>query len=247
MSELKFPTEEIELPSKGLVYSKDNPLSSGKVEVKYMTAKEEDILSNQSYIQKGIVLDKLLESVIISKINIKDLVVGDKNALLIATRILGYGSEYKVKIGDRDEIIDLSELENKPFDSSAMVNGGNEFAFTLPYSDTKITYKILNGHDEVKIERELKGLKKLSPNNSPEASTRLKYLITSVNGETEAKDIREFVDNYFLARDIRAFRLEAKETSPDVDLKVILDSGEEVLVPIGLSFFWPDFGDGSIN
>jgi|TARA_R110000787_G_scaffold43251_3_gene106203 hypothetical protein len=247
MSEFKFPTEEIELPSKGLVYSKDNPLSSGKVEVKYMTAKEEDILSNQSYIQKGIVLDKLLESVIISKINIKDLVVGDKNALLIATRILGYGSEYKVKIGDRDEIIDLSELENKPFDSSAMVNGGNEFAFTLPYSDTKITYKILNGHDEVKIERELKGLKKLSPNNSPEASTRLKYLITSVNGETEAKDIREFVDNYFLARDIRAFRLEAKETSPDVDLKVILDSGEEVLVPIGLSFFWPDFGDGSIN
>jgi hypothetical protein len=79
MSEFKFPTEEIELPSKGLVYSKDNPLSSGKVEIKYMTAKEEDILSNQAYIENGTVLDKLLDSVIVSKINIHDLIIGDKN------------------------------------------------------------------------------------------------------------------------------------------------------------------------
>ena len=83
MSDFKFPTEEIDLPSKGLVYSKENPLSSGTVEIKYMTAKEEDILTNQSYIQKGIVLDKLLKSLIVDdKINIDDLIVGDKNALL---------------------------------------------------------------------------------------------------------------------------------------------------------------------
>ena len=243
MSEFKFPTEEVDLPSKGLIYTKDNPLSSGKVEIKYMTAKEEDILSNQAFIEKGTVLDKLLESVIVSKININDLIVGDKNAILIATRILGYGSDYKVTINGKTETIDLSELENKEFDGSTMIEDKNEFAFTLPHSDTKITYKILDGHDEKKIERELKGLKKLNPNASPEASTRLKYTLVSVNGETEKKDVREFVDVYFLARDTRAFREHLRQTQPDVDLNVILDSGEEVIVPIGLSFFWPDFGD----
>ena len=245
MAEFKFPTEEIELPSKGLVYPKDNPLSSGKVEIKYMTAKEEDILSNQSYIEKGNVLDKLLESVIISKIDIKDLIIGDKNAVLIATRILGYGSDYKVTINGKTEIINLSELENKPFDSSMMLEDKNEFAFTLPHSGTKITYKLLDGHDGKKIEKELKGLKKLSPNSSPEASTRLKYTLVSINGESEKKDVREFVDNYFLARDTRAFREHLRQTQPDVDLNVILDSGEEVTVPIGLNFFWPDLGDSS--
>jgi hypothetical protein len=247
MAEFKFPTEEIELPSKGLIYPKDNPLSSGKVEIKYMTAKEEDILSNQAYIENGTVLDKLLDSVIISKIDIKDLIIGDKNAILIATRILGYGSDYKVTINGKVQEIDLTELENKPFDSSTMLEGKNEFSFTLPHSDTKVTYKILNGHDEKKIEMELKGLKKLNRNSSPEASTRLKYTLTSVNGETETKDIREFVDNYFLARDARSFRDHLRQTQPDVDLNVILDSGEEVTVPIGLSFFWPDFGDSTSN
>ena len=247
MAEFKFPTEEIELPSKGLVYSADNPLSSGKVEIKYMTAKEEDILSNQAYIENGTVLDKLLDSVIISEINAKDLIIGDKNAILIATRILGYGSDYKVTINGKVQEIDLSELENKPFDGSTMIEGKNEFSFTLPHSDTKVTYKILDGHDEKKIERELKGLKKINKNSSPEASTRLKYTLTSVNGETEIKDIREFVDNYFLARDARAFRDHLRQTQPDVDLNVILDSGEEVTVPIGLSFFWPDFGDSTSN
>ena len=247
MAEFKFPTEEIELPSKGLVYSKENPLSSGKVEIKYMTAKEEDILSNQAYIENGTVLDKLLDSVIISKINAKDLIIGDKNAILIATRILGYGSDYKVNINGSQQEIDLSELENKPFDGSTMIDGKNEFSFTLPHSNTPITYKILDGHDEARIERELKGLKKLNKNSSPEASTRLKYTLTSVNGETEPKAIREFVDNYFLARDARAFRDHLRQTQPDVDLNVILDSGEEVTVPIGLSFFWPDFGDSSSN
>ena len=240
MAEFKFPSEEVELPSKGLVYPKDNPLSSGKVEVKYMTAKEEDILSNQAFIENGVVLDKLLESVIVSKINIKDLIIGDKNAILIATRVLGYGGDYKVTVKGKEYTIDLTKLENKPFDGSTMLDGKNEFSFTLPFSKTPITYKILNGHDEKKIERELKGLKKVNKNSSPEASTRLKYTLTSVNGETESKAIREYVDNYFLARDARAFRDHLRLEQPDVDLNVTLDSGEEVTVPIGLTFFWPD-------
>jgi hypothetical protein len=240
MSELKFPTEEIELPSKGLLYPEDNPLSSGKVEIKYMTAKEEDILTNQAYIQKGIVLDKLLESVIISKININDLIVGDKNALLIATRILGYGGTYDVTINGNVESINLTELENKPFDEGSITKGLNEFSFTLPSSSTVITYKLLTGQDEKAIERELAGLKKINKTSSPELSTRLKHIITSVDGDTEKKAIREFIDGYLLARDSRALREHIRDTQPDVDLNVILDSGEEVRVPIGLNFFWPD-------
>jgi len=240
MAEFKFPTEEIELPSKGLIYPLDNPLSSGKVEIKYMTAKEEDILSNQSYIQKGNVLDKLLESVIVSKIDIKDLIVGDKNAVLIATRVLGYGKDYKVNIKGEEQVIDLSTLENKPLDKPSITQGKNEFHFTLPNSETKITFKILTGHDEIKIERELAGLKKLNKESSPELSTRLKYMITSVEGETGTKEIREFVDNYLLARDSRALREYIRNNQPDVDLNYVLDNGEEVMVPIGLSFFWPD-------
>ncbi len=100
-SKFKFPTEVVELPSKGLLYSKDNPLSSGKVEMKYMTAKEEDILTNQNYIKQGSVIDKLLQSLIVSKINYGDLLTGDKNAILVAARILGYGKDYSFKYVNR--------------------------------------------------------------------------------------------------------------------------------------------------
>ena len=240
MAEFKFPTEEIELPSKGLIYPKDHPLSSGKVEIKYMTAKEEDILTNSSFIKKGNVLDKLLESVIVSKINIDDLIVGDKNALLIATRILGYGSQYEVEINEETETIDLSQLENKEFDESQITQGLNEFQFTFPYTKTPITYKILTGRDEKKLEKEIEGIKKIKKDSNPSLSTRLKYIITSVNGDVERKAISEFVDVYLLARDSKALRDHIKETQPDVDLNVVLDSGQEVRVPIGLRFFWPD-------
>ena len=241
MTEIKFPTEEVELPSKGLVYPEDNPLSSGKIEIKYMTAKEEDILSNQAYIQKGNVLDKLLESVVVSEVNIKDLILGDKNGVLIATRVLGYGKDYDVTYGGEEHTIDLSILDNKKFDESLITKGKNEFSYTLPHSQTSITFKILDGHDEIKIERELAGLKKINKTHSPELSTRLKYIITSVNGDSEDKTIRNFVDNYLLARDSRALREHIKSVQPDVDLKYVTDSGEEVEVPIALNFFWPDF------
>ena len=205
-----------------------------------MTAKEEDILSNQTYIKKGNVLDKLLESVMISKIDTKDLIVGDKNAILIATRVLGYGKDYKVIIKGEEHTIDLSTLENKPLIDSDYEAGKNEFNFTLPSTSIPITYKILTGHDEVKIERELAGLKRLHKDSSPELSTRLKYIIKSVDGETGAKEVREYVDNYFLARDSRALREHIKINQPDVDLNYILEDGEEVSIPIGMSFFWPD-------
>ena len=221
MSEFKFPTETVDLPSKGLVYPKDHILRSGKVEIKYMTAKEEDILTNQAYIKNGTVIDKLIDSVLVSKgVDQKDLIVGDKNAVMIATRILGYGAEYKIQADGEEHIIDLSQIENKKFDTSLITDGQNEFSFKLPHSKIDITYKILTGKDEGKISREVAGLKKLDKNSSPELSTRMKYMILSVNGDSERKTVREFVDNGFLARDARAFRDHLKTTSPDVDLSL---------------------------
>ena len=240
MSEFKFPTEIIELPSKGLLYPENHPLREGKVEMKYMTAKEEDILTNQAYIEKGIVLDKLLESLVITKINIKDLIIGDKNALLIAARILGYGKDYTFSYNNSQYTVDLSTLENKPFDESLLVSGENNFSYILPESNTPITFKILTGHDEAKIDAELRGLKKINKDNAPELSTRLKYLITSINGLSEPKDIRNFIDNYLLARDSRALRKYIREIQPDVDLTFVTDSNEEIAIPINLNFFWPD-------
>ena len=242
MSEFKFPTEEVELPSKGLIYPEENPLSSGKVEVKYMTAKEEDILSNQSFIQKGVVLDKLLKSVIVNKdIDINTLIVGDKNALLIATRVLGYGKDYNVNVKGVDYTIDMTTLENKEIDESKFKRGENNFTFTTPSTGTILTYRLATGKIEKSIEKELIGLKKINKENSPELTTRLKYLITSVDGDSEPKSIREFVDYRFLARDSRAFREHISSTQPDVNLSYILDNGEEVTIPIGINFFWPDY------
>jgi len=244
----KFPTEVVELPSKGLIYPKDNPLSSGKIEMKYMTAKEEDILTNQNYISKGIVLDKLIESLIVSKININDIVVGDKNALLIASRVLGYGKDYTFKaynsdLREMDDFtIDLTTLKDKILKKKDLVEEGvNAFNYELPHSKTSITFKILTHGDEKKIEKEIQGLQKIKKDSAPEISTRLKYIITSIDGDTEKKSIREFVDTYMLARDSRSLREEIRRISPDVNLKYTGEGAEEgINIPINLNFFWPD-------
>jgi len=241
MSEFKMPTEVIDLPSKGLLYPEDSPLASGQIEIKYMTAKEEDILTNQAYIKKGTVVDKLLQSLIISKINYDDLLVGDKNAILVACRILGYGKDYEFEYDGERQSIDLSIVENKPFDESLITKGVNEFKYTLPHSQNEITFKILTGADERKIERELEGLKKISKETAPELTTRLKHIITSVNGSTESKDIRSFVDNAMLARDSRALREYMRQIQPDVDMTFIPEGGDNpVTIPIGASFLYPD-------
>ena len=242
MTNFKFPTEEIELPSKGLIYPKENPLSSGVVEMKYMTAKEEDILTNQNYIQNGTVLDRLLKSLIVDKkISIEDLIIGDKNALLISTRILGYGSEYTFDFGGKQQTVDLTQLNSKPIDESMYEQGINEFEYHIESTDTTIQYRLLTGRDEKIINQEIEGIRKITPQASPELTTRLKRMIISVNGEKSKKSINDFVDNYFLARDSRAFREHIKNTQPDVDLNITLEGGKEVLIPIGIGFFWPDF------
>lgn len=240
----KFPTEMVDLPSKGLLYPKDSSLASGQIEMKYMTAKEEDILTNQNYIQSGVVIDKLLQSLIVTPINYGDLLVGDKNALLIASRILGYGKDYEFEYLGEKHVVDLSLLEHKEVDTSLFKSGENSFVFTTPTTGVTLTFKLLTHKDEQEIDREVKGLKKINKDSSTELSTRLKYMITSVNGDVNVKTIREFVDNQFLARDSRAFREYVREIQPDVNLKFFPENGPSggVEIPIGVSFLWPDAG-----
>jgi hypothetical protein len=241
MSEFKLPTETIELPSKGLLYLEDSELAKGTIEMKYMTAKEEDILTNQSYIKNGTVLDKLMKSLIVSKINYDDLLIGDKNAIMVASRILGYGSEYSFEYGGETYDVDLSQIENKLLQEELFAPRKNEFTFTLPKSQNTVTFKLLTHKDEQDITRELEGLKKIDKDSSPELTTRLKYMITSVEGNRERKDIRNFVDNYLLAQDSRALREYVREIQPDVDLTFFPNGSDtRVSLPIGLKFFWPD-------
>ncbi len=241
MTEFEFPTEIIDLPSKGLVYSKDNPLSSGKIELKYMTAKEEDILTNQSYIEKGTVIDKLLKSLIVTKVNYNDIIVGDKNAIMVAARVLGYGGEYSFKYSDEEYDIDLGLIENRELDSSIFSSGNNDFPFTLPHTKQTVTFKLLTHGDELKITQELEGLKRLNKEANPELSTRLKYMITSINGDTDPPSIRKFVETALLARDSRALREYVNQIQPDVDLTFFPNnSNTKKSIPININFFWPE-------
>lgn len=247
MAELKIPTETIELPSKGLVYEKDNPLSEGKIEMRYMTAKHEDILTNANYMKQGIVFDKLLQSLIVSKINYNDLVVSDKDAILVAARILGYGKDYSITYNnpstgeDEPVTIDLTEIKEKQLDSS-LYNNKNEFTFTLPSSGDEVTFKLITHADEKRIEDEIKSNQKL--NISSNVTSKLKHSIVAVNGDTSLKNIRTFVDEYLLSSDSRALREYMREVSPGLDMRFTFVGSdgyieEGVEIPIGFSFFYP--------
>jgi len=246
MAELKIPTETVTLPSKGLLYPETSPLAKGEIEMKYMTAKEEDILTNNNYLKNGTVIDKLLQALIITPIDYNELLVGDKNAILIAARVLGYGKDYSFNYNGREVSVDLSKLEDKVVDESLFKPGANEFSFILPHSGNNVTFKVLTHGDEQKIEAEIKGLQKVNPNSSSEVTTRLKYLITSVEGKRDQKDIREFIDTYLIAKDARALREYYGKVSPDVNMVFKPEdedyTGEGINVPVSLNFFWPDSG-----
>ncbi len=241
MQEFKIPTETIELPSQGLLYPKDHPLSSGTIEMKYMTAREEDILANQNYIANGTVIDKLLKSLIVTKVDYNDLLIGDKNAVMIAARILGYGPKYKFEYNGEEDEVDLSKIDNKKIDKKLFTPGNNEFSFVLPHSKNKITFKMMTHRDEQKINKEIEGLQKLNKDANPVVSTRLKFQITSVNGDSDPPTIRSFVDKALLAQDSRAFRKHISDIQPDIDLTFFPRGTKESRpIPISLRFFWPD-------
>lgn len=244
-TEFKFPSEEIELPSKGVLYDKSSPLSSGKIELKYMTAREEDILTNTNYIEKGTVIDRLIESLILNKdIKIDDLLIGDKNAILIAARIMGYGKDYEFQYRGESHMVDLSTLTMKYLEGDVPEESMNEFPYTLPNTKVPITFRLLTHGDEKRIEEEIKQMKRIKKDASPELSTRMKYIITSVNGNRNPTFISRFVEDGLLARDSRELRKHIQEIQPDVNLKFFPEDGPEggVDIPIGVTFFWPDAG-----
>jgi hypothetical protein len=254
MANYDFPTEIIELPSKGKLYPQGHPLSKGTVEIKYMTAKEEDILASQNLIRKGVVLDKLFESVVVEQgLDIGDIFVGDKNAILLATRILGYGAEYEVEVvdpftGENQKVsIDLSKIQIKEVDEE-LLSPSNSYDFELPTSKKQIKFRLLTHKDEMDINAEIQALNRLTKGNdsavSQELSTRLRYMIQEVDGNTDRGFINNWVKNSLLARDSRALRNYIQEISPDLDLKYeftsdITGETEALDIPFGAGFFYP--------
>lgn len=245
MAEFKLPTETVELPSKGLLYPEDSPLASGTIEMKYMTAKEEDILTNQNYINNGTVVDKLLQALIVTPgVDYNQLLIGDKNAIMIAARILSYGKDYITVYRDEQITADLTLLKSKEVNYELFSNRSNKFSFLLPTSENTVTFKLLTHLDERSIDKEIEGLKKINKQSSSEITTRLKYMITSVNQNTEQKDIRDFVDNFMLAKDARALREYYNTINPDVDMVIKYENEngveEDIDLPVNINFFWPD-------
>jgi hypothetical protein len=261
VSDYKFPTEIIDLPSNGLIYPKDNPLSTGKVEMKYMTAKEEDILTTQSFIKDGSVLDRLFKALIISNgegafIKYSDLVTGDKNAIMIAARVLGYGKDYDVEIDDptspgikQKETIDLTQFENIEYDGSNQIElNKNEFKFTLPNSKREVTFIAMTESKERKVKHQIeaaqKAGRKIKDLTSKDLTIRLKNMILSVDGEYDQTVINQFVDNELFAVDSKALRAHMNSVVPDIDLNyefISEETGErrDMLLPMEVGFFWP--------
>jgi hypothetical protein len=249
-----FPTEIISLPSKGLVYPEGSPLRDGKVEMKYMTAREEDILTSQNLIKQGIVIDKLMQSMIVSPINYNDIVIGDKNAIMVSARILGYGKEYPVEITcpeckhKNKNTIDLTTLPEVTCSEDIPMPAPGIFEFTLPQSKRVIHFKLLTTGIDKQVTKELESLKKANKNSSgidKELTTRLKSIIVSVDGNADKKYISNFVDNELFAMDSRAFRSYMKQVAPDVKFEFAFSCSEcgheeEALgFTIDTTFFWP--------
>jgi hypothetical protein len=244
-----FPTEVISLPSKGLCYPESSPLAKGEITIKLMTAKEEDILTSPNLVKKGIHLDKLLESVVVEPgVNVHDLLIGDKNAILISSRILAFGPEYEVTINDPNEnepvkvVVDLLKIQIKEIDES-LLSRHNEYDYTLPISKTPIKFRLLTHGDELAINKDIEALQKTTK-GSNEITSRYRRIITEVDGNRDLGYISNFVTNRLLAGDSKTLRKEVGKISPDLDLKFEYESpftGEkEVLrIPFGVDFFYP--------
>ena len=246
MSDHKFPTEVIDLPSGGKVYPKDSPLAEGKLELKYMTTREEDILMSENLIKKGVVIDKLLDSLIVTKgVNQETLILGDKNAVLVAARILAYGPEYTVEVTNpnnpEQKLEHTFNLTECPFRelSEKIDYSDNSFDFETPIGKNKIKFRLLTGKEEKLIEKDLEQARKVG--YSSDITTRLRYTITEVDGDNTPETISSFSQN-MLARDSRVLRSYIQEISPDIDMTSEIKIGGEtvsVSIPLTVTFFWP--------
>lgn len=249
-----LPTMNVKLPSQGVFYPSTHPLAGGTVDIYQVTARHEDILSNATLLRKGTVLDEFIKALIATQgVTINDLLIGDKNALYVAARRSAYGDIYSTKIkcpecGEESvEDIDLSQLTNKQLNLDGVTQNENRISYTLPNSGKAITIGLLTHKDETDIDAELKALAKFSGNNAPapEITTRLRYTIKSVNGDSDKLKIKSFVENELTAKDSLALRKFVREKTPDIDMNFNFTCTAcgyqgRVPVPLDANFFWPN-------
>lgn len=257
------PTELVELPSRGLFYPDGHPLHGKQtIEIKQMTAKEEDILTNKSFIKKGVVIDKLIESLLIDKtIPVNSILVGDKNAIMIAARITAYGASYDVGVGCVEcgsknligvNLLDINVRDTSKIDEMVAANpsykherlpNGN-ISLTIPKAKWQVTCKLLNGEDERRILAYLEGKKKTSGQDAEiTLSEQLFFIIDSINETTDKKVLKDAID-LMPAFDAKFLRTTYAKLIPNVAIekKFTCSScgGEQELeVPFTQEFFWP--------
>jgi len=246
------PTEIIDLPSRGYFYPEGHPLANGKIEIKYMTAKEEDILSSQTLIKQGVVIDKLLQSLIVTKVKYDDILLIDKNAIFVAARVLAYGNDYAVEItcpaceSKQTNHVDLSSFEEKEIDWNQFQKGNTTFNFTLPVTKKVLTLKFLTHGDDKQITENLKAAKKVSKMTGidPELTTRLRQMIVAIDGNNDKAEIHKLSEN-MLSRDSLALREYMRSITPDIDTTFHHECGScghetpKMAMPITVQFFWP--------
>ena len=251
------PTEFVELPSRGKFYPPAHPLYKQEtIEIRYMTAKDEDILTSKALLKSGLAIDRLIANLIVNKdIHVDDLLVGDKNALLLAARISGYGNEYAVRIGCpacgavNEHMFDLSTIGNsqgiqpeEDSDSGVSQTDHGTFTAVLPRSEYTVEFRLFTSQDEKDTIARQERLEKL---NLPDSTSTdlLKTLIVSVNNVTDVDEINNFVDN-MPAQDARFLRACVKVVTPNVDLSQEVECSScgavtETEVPFTSEFFWP--------
>lgn len=248
----EIPVESVPLPSGGAIYPQDSALHNAKtIDIRAMTAREEDILTSRALIKKGTVISSLLQSCMVEKgIDPSKMIVGDRNAVMIALRITGYGSEYDGEVdcpscgAKSKQSFDLSSLSIKPLQIEPSRPGENVFEFFLPVSKKTVQFKFLTGADEEEILVTQERKKKLGGNSDSFVTTRLHFALVSVDGKTDRSLIASFVRS-MPARDSLALRTFIDENEPGVDMSVEFECpscGEtsEVSMPIGATFFWPN-------
>ena len=248
----EVPVESVPVPSCGRVYPVDSPLYGQEtVEIRAMTAKEEDILTSRALIKKGTVITQLIKSCLINKsIDVDSMIVGDRNAIMTALRITGYGADYKCEVecpecGEKSKNdFSLSELPIKRLEIDPVAEGANLFEFMLPVSKKKVQFKFLTGNDETEIAAEQERKKKMGQTDSNFITTRLVHTIVSIDNIKDKSKLAMFIKN-MPARDSLVLRKYIDDSEPGLEMKAQLvcplcSESSEVRLPIGATFFWPD-------
>lgn len=248
----EVPVESVPLPSLGTVYSSDSPLFRQEtIDIKAMTAKEEDILTSRALIKKGTVITHLLKSCVMDKrIDPDEMLTGDRNAIMTAVRITGYGADYSVEVdcpacGEKSkQAFDLTELPIKRLTIAPVAEGANLFEFVLPVSKKRVRFKFLTGADEAELATMQERKKKQGISADNLVTQRLMFAIQSIEGVTDKTKIATFIRN-MPARDSLDLRRHIDNNEPGVEMKSWMDcpsclEHSEVRLPIGASFFWPD-------